>query len=112
MNTDIDIADGATPTGIDQATGTTGQGYTLTRAYQAGNFKIRVRVVRDGYARQSYAVAEVLSALLTWTELATNPASNWHGSTGHAATHPDTIVAELGGLADELARRAVAILTT
>jgi hypothetical protein len=99
-----------TPGVIDEAAGVTGQGYTLTRVYRHGSLKIRVRVVRDSYQRQSHAAAEVLSTLLTWTQLVDDPPCNWHGDTGYAAATPADAVRELAGVADALARRAATVL--
>jgi hypothetical protein len=87
--------------------GQTGQGYCLTRVYKICGDVVRVRIERDAYLRQSFAVAEVLAADRTWTALVTNPASNWHGSTpSHASEVPEV----LGFLADGLAIRATTIL--
>jgi hypothetical protein len=63
---------------IDESLSKTTQNTTLTRVYPLGDRKIRVGVHHDFYPNQSYATADVLSDLLTWTRLADDPASNWH----------------------------------
>lgn len=95
---------------VDQATGVTGQGYTLTRVHRIGTDTVRVRVERDSYTRQSFAVAEALSALLTWTELAADPPGNWHHTTPRSAGNGVEVVGALGEIAGALLRRAAAIL--
>ena len=65
---------------IDQTSGTHGQADILEQVYQVGSVKVRIRVHRDSYARQSYALAEVLTPALTWTEIAKELSGNWHGT--------------------------------
>lgn len=101
----------AVETVIDESAAVTEQGYTLTRIHRTpSGHTVRVRVARDHYARQSLAVAEVLSTGLTWTQLVDAPASTWHATTqGHAA-NGEVAAAALHEVATDLYRRAVAVL--
>jgi hypothetical protein len=97
---------------IDENTSHGRQGcYELTRVYltERGH-KIRVTVNRDSYEIQSYAKAEVLTADLKWTTLATDGPSNWHSDTPHTAATPVAIKVALDRTANLLAARAVTIL--
>lgn len=93
---------------IDESAAQTGQGYHLTRVYEISGEVVRVRIERDAYPHQSFAVAEVLSADRTWTNLASNPVDTWRGST--PASTGDVPKA-LGSLASDLAIRAATILS-
>jgi hypothetical protein len=91
---------------IDESFGNDGQAYQLTRVYQAEGRILRVRVHRDHYLQQSWATAQVLTPVLTWTDLAEAPASGWHpGTPTRSATG-----AVLAAVADWLAARASTIL--
>lgn len=92
----------AHPQLIDETTGTHGQDDIIEQVYQLGTVKVRVRVVRNSYANQSYALAEVLTPALTWTEVAKELSGNWHG------TARDLIARKR--LARKLADRAATIL--
>jgi hypothetical protein len=81
--------------------------YELTRAYHVDGHVLRVRVYRDFYARQSYAVAEILTPQHTWTVVATAPGTQWHHTT--PSITPDA--SPLTPVADDLLRRASRILT-
>ncbi|MGF7234400.1 MAG: hypothetical protein ACQSGP_05505, partial [Frankia sp.] len=80
---------------------------SLTRVYRIGDDTVRVRIFRDHYPDQSYALADVLRPNREWTNLATNPPSGWHHTTRPA--HPNDTTA-FSGLADRLAARAATIL--
>jgi hypothetical protein len=94
---------------IDEATGMTGQGYTLARVYKIGNDKVRVHVERDHYRAQSYARAEVLTAERRWNLLADDSPHRWHATTPYGEGRLN-IRAALGPICDRLARRAATIL--
>lgn len=50
--------------------GSPGDGrYRFAATYRVKEYTIRLRLQVDGYSRQSFAVAEVLAADLTWTTL-------------------------------------------
>ena len=66
---------------IDETTDTAAHHYRLTQTHHLDGHTIRVRVHRGLLRHQSWAAAEVLTAALTWTELATAPASDWHPAT-------------------------------
>jgi len=55
--------------------------YDLTRVHHHGGHTLRIRIVRDYYAHQSRAHADVLTPALTWTEVASIHPSAWHGDT-------------------------------
>lgn len=89
---------------------TTNDGPKITRTYRLGQYTVRVRVARDSYMTQSYAVAEVLTPALTWTNLCEQPPENFFE---HAPTHGPKAAASqelLLKLADDLARRGARIL--
>jgi hypothetical protein len=87
-----------TPRLIDGTTGTHAGADIVQRIYLVGDAKVRVRVHRDSYARQSWALAEVLTPALTWTEIAVELSGNWHGTDS------------TGQVADKLIARAAKIL--
>lgn len=102
-------------TAIDEAVGLSEARYSLTRVYRTPvtNRTVRVRIVRDVYPAQSDALAEVLTDALTWTHLATEPPSGWHGDTrvlGGAMLTTERVTAALNPLADWLYQRAIGIL--
>ncbi len=82
-------------------------GYDLSEIRRTGSgHRLRVRIRRDAYQRQSYALVEVLTPGLTWTNLAAEPASAWHPATPYRSTTPTP----LESLAERLFQRAVVIL--
>lgn len=109
----------ATATTIDNAFSLYHQGYQLTRVSKLGSgHKVRVRVCRDSYLNQSYAVAEVLNADLKWTDLVSEAAESWHPGSPYLASHfgadhparngkPEAL---LNQIADRLLTRATAVL--
>ncbi|MEV7984346.1 hypothetical protein [Micromonospora sp. NPDC085948] len=80
--------------------------YELTRVHHTDGYVPRVRVYRDSYAKQSTAVAEVLTPLVTWTIIASSPGHGWHRTT--PTTSPDAT--PLIPVADEVLQRARRIL--
>ncbi|MEU8048441.1 hypothetical protein [Micromonospora haikouensis] len=85
------------------------QGYDLTETRRAsGGALLRVRIHRDAYQHQSYAIVEVLTPAMTWTSMTNEPASRWHAGTPYRSTGP----APLESLADRLFARADSILRT
>ncbi|MCZ7478870.1 hypothetical protein [Micromonospora sp. WMMC273] len=53
--------------------------YSYTRVCRMPEgFTVRVRIKRDSYKTQSFAVVEVLTPGLTWTDLASEDASVWY----------------------------------
>ena len=93
---------------IDESFGYDGYSYELIRLYLAEGRIVRVRVRRHADQQQSLAVADVLTPVLTWTELAEAPASSWHEATPprRAAT-----AGVLAPIADRLLTRAAVILS-
>ncbi|MFF0172905.1 hypothetical protein [Micromonospora profundi] len=88
---------------VDEVFHQSGHGtYELTRVHHSDGYVLRVRVYRDSYAKQSTAVAEVLTPLLTWTIIASSPGGGWHRTTPDAAP--------LIPVADEVLQRARRIL--
>lgn len=99
------------PVLLDETQATNDQDYALVQVYRtAAGEKLRVTVVRAFYTRQSYAKVEVLTPARTWTELATEPPSNWYAGTPLTPTS-QTIREILGDLASNLVNRAVTILS-
>lgn len=92
---------------VDRSFGERSGGYNLIEIRRTGSgHRLRVRIRRDPYERQSYALIEVLTPALTWTELADEPASAWHPATPYSSTSPTP----LENLAERLFKRAVVIL--
>lgn len=103
---------------LEETPGLTRSGYTLTRLVKIGEHKARIRINRDHYQHQSYAVAEVFTPEHTWTLVITSPPSQWHDRmprlTNDPATHDtahDTVRGALGSIADDLTNRTVTLLT-
>ncbi|GAA3464360.1 hypothetical protein ACFFSW_17835 [Saccharothrix longispora] len=91
--------------------------YTLVRFARRGEHTIRVRIGRGSDERQSFAVAEVLTAAREWSWVVDNDPSNWHHSTspyGDRGTnlHPMTGFDTLRRLADALAGQTALIVPT
>lgn len=93
--------------------------YTLTRTYQiSGQISdrtmmhvVRIRVARNSYANQSSATADVLTADLTWTRIASAAPAGWWASTplpGNPSRPPSA--ESLAPVAAALLARAIAIL--
>jgi hypothetical protein len=97
---------------IDETFATTSQAYRLTRVYRINDHTVRVRICRDAYQPQSYAVAEVLTPMLTWTDLVTEPVSNWYETTPSQFVKPAPTASTLHPLAEQLIRRARTILNS
>jgi hypothetical protein len=93
---------------IDESFGPICQGYELARVHRVGRHTVRIRVRRDFYQAQSFAVAEVLNAALTWTPLAGEPPATWHPWTPARSA----AIAPLAPIADTLLDRARAILSS
>ncbi|WFE59564.1 hypothetical protein [Micromonospora sp. WMMD712] len=92
---------------IERTFGEHRQGYDLTeiRRSSAGAL-LRVRIHRDAYQHQSYALVEVFTPAMSWTALTSEPASGWHAATPYRSSGP----VPLESLADRLFARADAIL--
>jgi hypothetical protein len=75
------------------------------------NNKIRVRIRRDSYPKQSWALAEVLTPGLTWTGLVSEPVDTWHDRTNLPANQSRLLLPMLEEIADSLAQRAVTVLS-
>ncbi|WP_447002420.1 hypothetical protein ACRAKI_22120 [Saccharothrix isguenensis] len=91
--------------------------YTVVRFYRCGEHTFRVRAQRDSYERQSFAIAEVLTAAREWSTVVDNDPSNWHSGTslwGDRGTgvHPEPGFDTLRRLADTLASEATLIVPT
>ena len=57
---------------------TTQQGYGRTSIVEYGGDLIRIEILVDAYAKQSYARVKLLSKHHTWEPLLEAPASLWH----------------------------------
>ncbi|NUT94098.1 MAG: hypothetical protein HOY78_18955 [Saccharothrix sp.] len=91
--------------------------YTLDHFYRRGQHTFRVRAQRDSYERQSFVVAEVLTAALEWSKVVDNDPSHWHSGTslwGDRGTgvDPEPGFDTLRRLADMVAREAALIVPT
>lgn len=98
---------------IDSTHGTTSQGYTLTRTYHLQNpasTVVRVRIYRDFYAHQSYAVAETLTSGMEWNEIATELPANWHDGTPGRPREYRSVANHLAPIAETLVGRAAVII--
>lgn len=80
--------------------------YELTRVHHSDGYVLRVRVYWDSYAKQSTAVAEVLTPLFTWTIIASSPGHSWHRTTPTTAANAGPLIP----VADEVLQRARRIL--
>jgi len=87
---------------IDEVAAVHGQTRTLTRILKCGDVTVRIRVERNFYVMQSFAVFEVLAADRTWTNVTNAPASEWQAGTRSG---------DLAEVAENLAMRAERILT-
>jgi hypothetical protein len=84
-NTEVRIAQEI----VDEVSGQTGQGYYLTQVVRLSRnlgshdqvFKVRVEIMRDSYAKQSYARVSVLTPELTWTVLSHEDRDDFYNST-------------------------------
>lgn len=85
-----------------------GSSYAYTRTVHLGPHTVRVRVKRGLDSDNSWAVAKILSADLTWTDLATTQGDRWYEHT--AEPYGVDPKAELGDVADDLIRRVTAII--
>ncbi|WP_194909614.1 hypothetical protein [Catenulispora rubra] len=85
---------------------TTNKGPRITRVWHCGDHTIRARVAHDSYRQQSYAVAEVLTPNMTWTEICETPPEDFHAEPFAHDRKPTPTEDELVKLADELMRRA------
>jgi hypothetical protein len=81
--------------------------YDLTRVHHTDGHVLRVRIHRDFYGFQSYALVEVFTPGLTWTVLAKTPWTDWHEASPMQATD----ATPLTPIADRLIERARRILT-
>lgn len=93
----------------DERSNTYSDGYTYTRIVhtQPAGHVIRTKVRRDSRIENSYAVAEVLNSLNTWTDLIEEPVDVWRDET---PTHSPAPWRVLGQLADALVERATNVL--
>ncbi|SCL17784.1 hypothetical protein [Micromonospora inyonensis] len=91
---------------VDRTFGEHRQGYDLTEIRRTHGNLLRVRIHRDAYQHQSYALVEVFTPAMTWTQLANEPPSTWHAGTPYRSTSPTP----LENLAERLFQRADAIL--
>lgn len=78
--------------------------YSYTATFRLGRYTVRVRIRSATTRRESFAVAEVLTPLLTWTVLVdAEPAERTY-----TAFSDETVDA----MADELLQRAAAIVAS
>lgn len=86
---------------------TTGPGgVSVIYRVDEANATVRVRIKRDHYAHQSFAVAEVLTSDRTWTNVLDEPTDHWHDSSGVPATSESVLLM----VAEQLAERAASVL--
>lgn len=100
---------------LDESFGTDSQHWELRTVYQVRDrYRVRVRIQVGAYPQQSYAVAEVLTPGMTWSELVAAPTSMWFGDSPNYragrgdSSGPVTAYARL--LAADLVVRAAAVL--
>ena len=84
-----------------------GSSYFYRRTVHLGQYTVRARVRRGGRSDDSWAVAEILNADLTWTELASSDGSRWYKHTAQYNVNPKD---ELDKVADDLIQRVMAII--
>lgn len=70
-------------------------------------FTVRVRLKADYYTNQSYAIAEVLTPALTWTDIVSEPATEWRGTINITSEGARSIAETI---AEKLVQRAAGIL--
>ena len=85
-----------------------GSSYSYIRTVHLGPYTVQVRVQRGLVPEDSYAVAELLSADLTWTALAHSHGDRWFEHTNEPCDVDAK--AELNEVADDLIRRVTAIM--
>ena len=85
-----------------------GTSYSYIRTVHLGPYTVQVRVQRGLVREDSYAVAELLSADLTWTALAHSHGDRWFEHTNEP--YDVDAKAELNEVADDLIRRVTAIM--
>lgn len=85
-----------------------GWSYSYTRTVHLGPYTVQVRVKRGLTPEDSLAVAELLSADLTWTALAHTYGDPWFKHT--AEPYDVNAKTELSTVADDLIRRVIVIL--
>jgi len=85
-----------------------GSSYSYTRTVHLGPYTVQVRAKRGLVPRDSWAVAEIFNADLTWTALAHSHSERWFEPT----KEPYGVNAkdELSEVADDLIRRVTAII--
>ncbi|WP_394617360.1 hypothetical protein JNUCC0626_48520 [Lentzea sp. JNUCC 0626] len=88
---------------------TAGTSYYYHRIVHLGSYTLRAQVHRDITPYNSYGTAELLSADLTWTNLKWTHGERWTKDTPQPCDVTDA-KAVLTNVADELIRRATAIL--
>lgn len=88
---------------LDSSTGKEGRDVVLTRLYRHGDDTIRIRIRRNSYSDQSYAMAYLLNAHKEWTELLSEPPASWHDQ-----SYSNTKVLET--VATNLSKRAAKVL--
>jgi hypothetical protein len=107
----------ANATLIDEMAAPSTHGYDLQRTYRSSTehhvYTIQVKIHRDAYEMQSYAVATVLSADLNWEPVAAEAASRWFTTTTYYTTVTTTaeILTQLEPIAARLLARAITILS-
>lgn len=69
------------PVKVDVSFTVGSQAIKFAGVYRLATETVRVRIVRDSYRHQSYAVVEVLNAEKTWTDLASWDPQNWYERT-------------------------------
>lgn len=98
-----------TATTVDEDFGVNrGSSYTYTRTVHLGPHTVQVRVKRSLLPDDSWAVAEILSADLTWTALAHSHSDHWFEHTDEP--YGVNAKAELNEIADDLIGRVTAIM--
>ena len=97
------------PTLIEETSDYQTDRYRLTQIHDLDGHTVRIRVHRDFYREHSWALAEVLTPALAWTELVETPAAHWYP----AIPQPDHAPAKrdcLQYVAEDLAERAQRVL--
>ncbi|GAA0609748.1 hypothetical protein GCM10010174_28870 [Kutzneria viridogrisea] len=93
----------------DEAAVATGNGYRYDRTVEIAGRIVRARIERQHDHSYSLAVVDMINDAKSWTRIVEDLACPWWNTTPTPGTHLDA-AALLGPVADQLLRRAAAIL--
>ena len=93
----------------DEAAVATGNGYRYDRVVEIAGRIVRARIERQFYVSYSFAFVDMINDAKSWTRVVEDLACPWWDATPSPRTDVD-VAAVLGPVADQLLRRAAAIL--